>query len=218
MKIAQWMGAVAVIASVVGCAAQPAVQYYTLLPSTGSADRSAPAFIASSSKAGYAISVQPVQLPEQVDRPQIVISSQDSGSTQVTPLNDSLWASPLSDQMRRALADDLSRQLHVLDISVQSAPASLPLWKVYLAVQRFESVYDQHVVLEATWRLVSVNQPGKKGRICRAEVREPVQPGIPALITGHQHALHALATTIAAQLSGQGSSRGVPNVRMKGCA
>ena len=218
MNVLQWVGAVAVIAGVAGCAAPPAVQYYTLLPNAGSVDRSAPASIAPSSKAGYAISVQPVQLPEQVDRPQIVISSQDSGSTQVMPLNDSLWASPLSDQIRRALADDLSRQLNALDISVQSAPASLPLWKVYLAVQRFESVYDQHVVLEATWRLVSVNQPGKTGKICRAEVQEPVQSGIPALITGHQRALHELATAIAAQLSGQSSGRGAPNVHLKGCA
>lgn len=218
MKILQWLAVAAVMASVAGCAAPPPIQYYTLLPSTASADRSAPASIAPHSKARYAISVQPVQLPEQVDRPQIVISSQNSGGTQVTPLNDSLWASPLSDQIRRALADDLSRQLSVLDISAQSAPASLPLWKVYLAVQRFESVYNQQVALEATWRLDPVNQPGKKGRICRAEVREAVQQGIPALIAGHQHALHELAMAIAAQLSGQTSSRDAPNVHLKGCA
>lgn len=217
MKILQWMVVVAVMAGVAGCAAPPAVQYYTLLPSTASSDRSAPASIAPHSKAKYAISVQPVQLPEQVDRPQIVISSQNSGRTQVTPLNESLWASPLSDQIGRALADDLSRQLNVLDVSAQGAPASLPLWKVYLAVQRFESVYNEHVVLEATWRLVPVNQPGKKGRICRAEVRETVQHGIPALITGHQRALHELATTIAAQLSGQTLRRDAPNVYLKGC-
>jgi uncharacterized lipoprotein YmbA len=218
MKILQWISAMAVIASVAGCAAPPAPQYYTLLPSTGPAGSPTAAFTAHSSKATYAISVQPVQLPEQVDRPQIVISSQHNGGTQVMPLNDSLWASPLSDQVRRALADDLSRQLKAIDISMQSAPASLSLWKIYLAVQRFESVYNQRVVLEATWRLVPVSLTGKKGKICRAEVREPVQSGIPALITGHQRALHELAIVIAAQLSGKNLDRDSPNVLMKGCA
>jgi uncharacterized lipoprotein YmbA len=210
MKILQLIGAMALAAAVAGCAAPPVSQYYTLLPGAGRTDRVAPVH-----KARYAISVQPVQLPEQVDRPQIVISSQDSA--QVVPLNNSLWVSPLSDEIRHALADDLSQQLGVLDIPVRGAPESLPLWKIYLTVQRFESVYNQHVVLDATWRLTPVNQPGKTVKICRAEVQVAVQPGIPALIAGHQQALHELAAVIAAQLSGRAPSTSEPGVSSKGC-
>ncbi len=197
---------------VLAACAVPSPKYYTLLPVAASE----PAQNADSGAGRrYVISVQPVVLPEQVDRPQIVVT--DPGSTQVTPLNRALWASPLSDEIRNALSNDLSRKLGVLDISSGAVPDSLAVWKVSLQVQRFESLYGRHVVLDATWSLTPVNQAGKKTKICRAQAQVPVQAGVSAMIAGHQEALHRLASLIAAQLGGAAAPPAVAGLQEKGC-
>jgi uncharacterized lipoprotein YmbA len=195
-----------------GCSATQPSQYYTLMPP--SVKQTDPARLAGKSPK-YAISVQSVALPEQVDRPQIVITDPDS--TQVTPLNSSLWASPLSDEVRNTLADALSRRLGVLEISPSSAPESLPVWRIALNIQRFESLYGQRAVLDATWRLSPLNQRGKKVRICRAEMQVPVEEGMSAMVAGHRRALHALADVMADQIEGRPPASTEPGLRMKGC-
>ncbi|RTZ47734.1 membrane integrity-associated transporter subunit PqiC [Candidimonas sp. SYP-B2681] len=190
------------------CATAP-VQYYTL--ATPSASQ--PVALHTKAAPQYAISVQPVGLPEQVDRPQIVIS--DPAAAQVIPLNGSLWASPLSDEIRNALSNELTRSLGVLDIA-SGSPDTLPVWRVDMQVQRFESLYNQHAVLEATWRLTPVNQANQKTKICRGQTEVAVEPGMSAMVVGHQLALRRLATIIADQLSGRPVTKDV-NVEMKGC-
>lgn len=212
MRVLNLISGLALAVLTAGCAV-PASQYYTLLPGASSAGTAQTPYVAPGK---FAISIQPVELPAQVDRPQIVLSQ--PGSAQVQVLNGSLWAAPLANEIRNSLADDLSRQLGVLELPIRATPASLPLWVVHLTVQRFDSVYNQEVILEATWRLESRNPAGKSARVCRAAVRVPVQAGMPALVAGHQEALHRIATVIAAQLS----NRPVPALKeeavdLKGC-
>ncbi|SHI03754.1 PqiC family protein [Pollutimonas bauzanensis] len=200
------------LAAALAACATTAPEYYTLLPApTAGPAADAPG----GARPKYAISVQPVALPEQVDRPQIVIS--EPGTAQVTPLNSALWASPLSDEIRNALSNDLSRTLGVLDIAGGGIPDALPVWKISLQVQRFDSLYGQRAVLDATWRLAPVNQPGKKTRICRAQVDVPAAGGMPAMVASHQEALRRLAALIAAQLSGAGAAPAAAGVQEKGC-
>src|SRR3546814_15714388 len=85
----------------------------------------------------------------------------DPKSTQVMPLGDSLWASPLSYQLQNALSYELSSQLGVLDVSATGIPGSLPVWRVLMQVQRFESLYNERVLLDATWRLTPLTQDKK---------------------------------------------------------
>lgn len=200
-----------VVLSLSACATQ-SPQYYTLVPASAATDRD-PTVANKTTK--YAISVQPVVLPEQVDRPQIVISETDSAM--VAPLNSALWASPLSDEIRSALSNALTRELGVLDIASGGAPESLPIWKVFLHVQRFDSVYNQRAIVDATWRLAPVHQSGKKTLICRAEVQVDVESGMSALVAGHQEALKRLASVIAAQISGSRSILPVVGMENKGC-
>ncbi|HWL28671.1 MAG TPA: PqiC family protein [Burkholderiaceae bacterium] len=197
---------------VAGCSTTQPSQYYTLMPPS---IKQTDAVAAKGKSPGYAISVQHVALPEQVDRPQIVITDPDS--TQVTPLNSSLWASPLSDEVRNALADALSRRLGVLEISPSAAPESLPIWRITLTIQRFESLYGRRAVLDATWRLTPLNQRGKKARLCRAEMQVAVADGMSAMVAGHREALHAFADVIADQIQGRNTTEAPTGFQMKGC-
>ncbi len=194
------------------CASGKPSHYYTLLASPAAGQVAA---AKGGAQPEYAISVQSVQVPEQVDRPQIVVS--DPGSTQVMPLNSSLWASPLPDEIRNALSDDLSRRLGVLDIAATGAPDSLPVWRISVRVQRFDSLYGERALIDATWRLSPVHQPGKKTVLCRAEAQVTVEEGMSALVAGHQAALQKLGALIASQLQGSQATSSANGLTVKGC-
>ncbi len=213
----------ALSAVLAGCAAPPPAHYYTLMPPPGTSASGASASGAGAGGATtaatggeYAISVQPVTIPAQVDRPQIVVGM--DGSAQVVPLNQSLWVSPLDGQVRRALADDLTARLGVLDIAANAAPRSLPVWEVFLTVERFDLVFGKKTVLDVTWRLEPIHRPGWRSNICRVEIVTAVGPGVPALVAGQRAAIRTLSSLIAARITGKpASSRGASTVVDKGC-
>lgn len=177
------------------CASSPPSHYYTLI-SPAAVRQDAP----SSGEPGYAMRMQSVTVPEQVARQQIMLTEADS--TQVTPLNTYLWASPLPDEIRRALADDLVRRLGVLQLpDGQAVPERLSLWNVAVNVQRFESLYGQRAVLQATWQLTPSNLK-RKPVFCRATLMVDVGDGIGALVEGHRQALWQLSGLIAEGMRG----------------
>lgn len=175
-----------------GCAAT-APQYYSL---------QAPAMSALSQSgeiaSDYVISVQPVLIPEQLARPQILVSA--SSGSEVVPLNAALWAGPLESQIRDALADSLARRLNVLDVGL-SKIVELPTWRIYVDIQRFDSVYGESVRHDVVWRLVPQNMPEDMGkRVCSAQVEQPVDIGMSALVEGHRRSLDMLAGVMAQSL------------------
>lgn len=210
MKPVLILSCLSLAAMLTACASAPPSQYYTLSVPAASSQAAG----ASPTSPGFAISVPAVKVPEQVDRPQIVLNQ--VGGTQVALLNESQWAAPLADEIRTALSNELSRRLGVLDVNVQAAPDTLPLWLITVTVQRFESIYGGQAVLEATWRQVPRNGAKGKSAICRAQIEVPVEAGMPALVAGHQQAVRTLAGLMADKLSGQ-QMDAAPGVTLKGC-
>jgi uncharacterized lipoprotein YmbA len=217
------MAAVALLA---GCAVQSANQYYTLSPesaqapvsgqASASAQVSSPAPASAQKRLAYAISVQPVAIPAQVDRPQIVIGD-SSQPARLQPLNHSLWAAPLADEIRHALAGELSRRLGVPDIALGTQPRGLPVWRLDFTVNRYELTYGRAAVLEATWRLAELRGAGRESvRVCRALAEIPAEASVASLVAGQRLALQHIAALIAGQISGR---RDVPaaGVRLEGC-
>jgi len=175
-----------------GCAAS-APQYYSLQSRAGT--QAAPSSVSDD----YAISVQPVIVPEQVARPQIVVRT--SPGAEVVPLSAALWAGPLEAQIRNAVADELTQRLNVLDVGLSSAGKNLPVWRIYLDVQRFDSLYGEAVWQEVVWRMVPQGMPdGVKERLCSAQARLPVATGMSALVEGHREALAGIAEVMAQAL------------------
>ncbi|HLU20634.1 MAG TPA: ABC-type transport auxiliary lipoprotein family protein [Pusillimonas sp.] len=192
--------------TVTGCASTPQSQYYTL---SGAALSNPPA-----AQATFVIHLSTVKVPQQVDRPQIVLGRQ--GSTEVTLLNDSQWAAPLTSEIRDALSHQLSQRLGALEVEPRAAPKDLPLWMLSLTVNRFDSIYERVAVLDVTWRQAPRNGAKGPNAICSATIEVPVGPGVESLVAGHQQALSELAGLMANKLRGQPLEAG-EGVVLKGC-
>jgi uncharacterized lipoprotein YmbA len=106
---------------------------------------------------GVALAVGPVDLPEYVDRPQIVTG--DSGNElQRAALEQ--WAEPLETNFTRVLADNLSVLLSTERVAVFPWKGAVPIdYQVVVEVTQFLGTRNGSVSLAALWRVL-----GKDGR------------------------------------------------------
>lgn len=184
-----WLAAAALAA---GCSSAPA-RFYTLVP---------PAAPVAASAAPFAIDVQPVGVPPQVDQPSLVLRS---GSNAVTVQDGERWASPLGDEIRSALAADLSSRLGTHDIHGLPRNKGANVVRVQVDVRRFDSELGGNATLEAAWSVrnetVSAN--------CASTLTQPAGTSYASLVEAHQKALAQLADQLApavrAVAAGQGA-------------
>ncbi|WP_019939797.1 membrane integrity-associated transporter subunit PqiC [Bordetella sp. FB-8] len=194
----RFLGALAVLAALSGCAGSPPVRYYTL---TAPEQAIAPA----AGSAGYAIDVAPVSVPAQADQPQLMLRS---GSGELTAQYSDRWSAPLPNELRNALSIVMTRQLGVPDIRRLASPPGLPVWRVQVDVQRFDASTAGPAVIDATWRVRPLQGTGA-GLLCRSRVEVPVQmpsgsTDLAPVVVAEQKAVALLGFAIASAVRSQG--------------
>lgn len=172
-------------AGMLAACASPTSRFYTL---AGGEARPVP-----SSPAAFYFELAPVDMPQQVTRNQLVVQTSPA---QVQVLEQDRWSSLPSDEVRRALSADLTQQLGAIDVYNTPHPESVPVYRVKVNVQRFESWPGERAVLDAVW---SVRAAGSSNVLtCRTVAQEPVGSGYDALVDGHRKAVDELASAISA--------------------
>jgi hypothetical protein len=176
------------VSAAAGCARSPQAHFYTLAPmAQTSAATTPPAF---------SVAVYPVTLPEFVDRPQLVVNSENS---RVQVLEMDRWAEPLKNAIPRLLAENLSRLLGTDQVSSypQNAASEAGL-RLVVDFLHFESVHDA-VLVEALW---SVRSPGEgPGAPHRFKIKEVIRgDGNDERVAAYSRALAALSSDIAVSL------------------
>jgi len=172
-----------------GCVSSPPTHFYTLsagaLVSGGSAEKSA---------AEYSVSVDPVTLPETVDRPQLVVRV---GANQIALVEEHRWAGPLKGEIRRVIAENLSQLLGTQRMVTFSQNAVRGAeYRVLVDIQRFDSMVGQTVMIDALWMVRRV--PDGQPRTGRSLVRESTGgEGYDALVEAHSRALATVSRDIA---------------------
>ncbi len=167
------------------CSSAP-VHFFTLTPPAGQA-------VSTNTDAPFLLDVQPVDIPAQVDQPQITVRE---GAQGVMMLETDQWAAPLGSEIRESLSDALVADLHAQDVHGLSHQSDMPVYRVRVSVRRFDSSLGQDALIDATWSVHGMH--GKAVLSCRSVLRESVGPGMDALVRGHQRAVQALAGKIAA--------------------
>lgn len=182
-RIALFAAALAFTAILGGCASTPS-HYYTL--NTTASPVSATAVRGK-------IAVGPVTVPASVDQPQFV-TQPSPNRVDVDEFNR--WASPLSDNIARVVAQNLVVLLGTPDVAIDPLANFIPDYAVAIDVQRFDSVRGQRAVFVAVWTVRSVT--GGVTRSGRTEADEPVSDdSFDALAAAHSRALAMLSGNIA---------------------
>jgi uncharacterized lipoprotein YmbA len=169
---------------VVGCASTPPARFYTLTAAAGPA----------SPGTDVSVTVGPVSVPAEVDRPQIVVRT---GANEVRPDDFNRWASPLQNGIARAIAENLVAMLGTPRVTLfpQTVSATAD-YRAGVEVQRFESALGEAAALDAVWT-VSRTRDGKS-QTGRTTVREPTRAkGYDALAAAHSRAVARLSQAIA---------------------
>lgn len=139
--------AAAVAALALAACSSPPARFYTLSP----ADAAAPLRTAPANPA-FLIEVPAVGVPEQVAKSQLVVQK---NAAQVDVLEQERWASPPADEIRRALSDDLAAQLGTIDVANSAYPPGVPVYRISVNVQRFESWPARRAAVDAVERALA---------------------------------------------------------------
>jgi uncharacterized protein len=172
------------IASLLGGCASTSLRFYTLVPES---THDAPAAVA----AGYRVQVEPVSIPAQVDRLELVTRLPDGG---IAIADGDRWIAPVADELQNALSFEL---LHRLSGQYAADATESESVSVRLDVERFESSPNRYALIEASWHL-ELQQSGKDLRVvCRTRAYQPVRGGYPEMVRGYQRAVARIADQIA---------------------
>jgi uncharacterized lipoprotein YmbA len=207
---------------IAGCGSTPPAHFYTLLGPESSAPLTAP----SSGDLHWVIAVEPVTVPEVVDRPQFVVRT---GPEQLDLLESRRWAQPLAREIADAVAADLERALPGAHAYVDQgqAPPLLPgvdVARVTLRVDRFESwpTGDPYVADDVFWAVRCASSEGAPtpGNTLSGvqQIREPASLGssgegvYAALTAAHARALGRVSAAIVAALEQLGDACRIPAI------
>ncbi|TCV91466.1 hypothetical protein EC912_11159 [Luteibacter rhizovicinus] len=174
-----------------GCATTAPMHFHTLVPQASGA--------ATANAASFLIDVQPVDIPPQVDQPQLILRQ---GASDVVMLDGERWASPLADEVRGALSADLSSMLGTHDVNGLPRGAGQSIVRIKLDVRRFDSELGGQATLEAAWTV-----RGKTSAACASRVSEPAGSSYSDLVQAHQRALAQVAGQIAQVARAVGSGQ-----------
>jgi uncharacterized protein len=188
LRLPAALAALALAAALAGCSS-PSSRFYTLSPT----DDAARAPVASTvGNPPWLIALAPVEVPPQVAKAQLVVQND---ANQVRVLEQERWASLPGDEIRRALSGDLTQQLGTIDVYGSPHPEGVPVYRVSVNVQRFESWPGSHALIDAVWSVRALDT--QTVMTCRSVLNEPVGDGYDALVVGHRRAVAALSQAIA---------------------
>lgn len=182
------LGTLIIAAALAGCSS-PASRFYTLSPTDDTARTAA---APSAGNAQWLIELAPVDVPPQVAKAQFVVQTD---ANQVRVLEQERWSSMPGDEIRRALSGDLTQQLGTIDVYGSPHPEGVPVYRVSVNVQRFESWPGSHALIDAVWSVRALDT--QTVLTCRSVLNEKVGDGYDALVIGHRQAVEALSQSIA---------------------
>jgi uncharacterized lipoprotein YmbA len=182
-----------------GCATSPESKFYTL--------SAVPVVEQSPGVGQVAIAIDPVTIPELVDRSQIV-SRVDANRVSIDEF--ARWAEPLKSQIPRVLAADLAQFIPGAIVSTYPQRVDDKAYRVSVDVQGFDTSTNGAVTLTVIW---SVRAPNRAQQVSGRSVAHETAdgPGYAALVAAHSRALALVASDIGVAM--RSAMREVPDGR-----
>ncbi|QET02645.1 membrane integrity-associated transporter subunit PqiC [Cupriavidus pauculus] len=185
---------VAALALLLAACASPDPRYYSLAASAANAVPAAPPARAEP----LWIEVAPVRVPERLNRAQLVVG--DGADGQLKLLDLSRWSSPLPDEMRDALSQQLQARLGAVDVYQQGLSDVAPVYRITTEVVRMDGDVGQRANATIAWTVRRLPDGRVTGGRTVAEVAAPGQ--VEGLVGAYRQIVGTTADDIAAALSG----------------
>ena len=147
---------------------------------------------ATPARAEVRLKVDPVRIPAQVDRLELVTRLPNGG---ITVADGERWIAPVADELQSALSVELLRRLGGADPINTVGTDSI---SVRLNVERFESAPSRYALVEASWSLELKMSRKDVLVACRTKAYQAVTGGYPELVRGYQRAVGVIADEIVA--------------------
>ncbi|PPC94221.1 MAG: hypothetical protein CTY33_05375 [Methylotenera sp.] len=157
----------------------------------------------SSNTPGIAIEVLPVNVPERLKRPQLVITSKNSSQLKI--LEQDRWASSFNDELQDAFVSGLSQQLNAIDISRGGRIANQPTYRIAIVLQQFNATPGDQVQATFGWTITRLNADARSSEVralsCQANISKAVAGDIDAVVTGAKEIITEAIQDIAANVN-----------------
>ena len=197
MRFFQKWSAMALFIAVllVGCrSSAPPVQFYTLNSLSPATEKTNPTDAAPN----IAVGVGPVQIPQALDRPQIVTRT---GPNKIMLDEFHRWASPLQEDFARVLAENIAFLLAIDRVAVYPWEVDFtPDYRIALDINYFEGQWGKNVLLDVVWRIT--DQAGQKTlAVKKSVITEPLSAAdYEALVAAKSQAIARLSREIVQEI------------------
>jgi len=192
-----------------GCIGGSTVTRFYMLTPVAGVDKPDPAATGMTS---LAVGVRRVELPNYLDRPQIV--TRTGPSSQLTLAEFDRWASPLVDEFPRVLRDNLGAMIPSDEVVIYPWPQTVQVdYEVAVDVMRFDGRLGGDCALVARWSIYSRERKAAL-RTERATLSEPTNGGgYEGIATAQSRLIAALSREIATALKTVAQSRAADLLR-----
>jgi hypothetical protein len=178
-----------------GCGSSPPpVEFYTLNSISAMTPQVNPAV----PDQNIAIGIGPIEIPEILDRPQIVTRT---GPNKLKVDEFNRWAGPLKSGFAQVLAENISLLLATDHVAVYPWEIDFkPHYRIALDIRYFEGQMGENVLLDVVWRVSG--QEGQKIQAAKTSViKEPLSDrSYEALVAAKSQAIAQLSREIAQEI------------------
>jgi len=179
----------------------PKAHFYTL------ASTNTKSQIAQSSAAPIAIEVLPINVPERLKRPQLVITNKNSAELKI--LEQDRWASSFNDELQDAFVSGLSNQLNAIDVSRGGRVASQPTYRIAITLQQFSATPGEQVQAHFGWTITRLAADARENKAfsCQATFSKAVGNNLNDVVKGVQEtvaeAIQAISSNVNSLNNGE---------------
>ena len=185
------IASVLICLAIASCSNAPPTQFYTLSAQALPDEQAIPAPVA-------VVAVGQVDLPGVLERQQII---RRNGSSQIMVADSQRWGAPLDDMTRAVLTEDLDRLLPPgTVIRADTTPTDARTGIINLDIDRFDSDFGGHVILDVSWNVTKGNPVVSVLRRNEHITVDAPDGSSDAMATAMSRAVAELAQRIAAAL------------------
>ncbi|MDE2366002.1 MAG: membrane integrity-associated transporter subunit PqiC, partial [Betaproteobacteria bacterium] len=132
-----------------GCASVPETRFYTLSVPPGSSETK---ITSRDSSTPIFIDVLPVNVPERLARPQLVVRSAGAGpETQLFILEQDRWSSPFNYELRDAFVTGIANQTGAVNEARGTYAPDQPGYRIAIELGQFDAIVGDRVQARFGW-------------------------------------------------------------------